>query len=262
MANLRDYAHILDGVDSKAKKVLSDVFDRWFPSAVMSLTNKTISSCTINNNVTGNLTGDVEGDVTGDLTGNVTGNVEGNVTGNVTGEVTALGSAETAEHGAGAIGTGVAPKTYRYNLPNGDICTEIQIDLTGLGVKGDAADDVIGLVTEAPDAYIGKIVTATYGVVYKVELICLETPAGTDTTADINITLNSGGELGYDEAASNDYLFNTGGLAIGSLYQNILPTTITTNDYIYMTEGDTTASEGTYTAGQFILRFYGHAILS
>ena len=200
---------------------------------------------------------------TGDLTGDVTGDLTGDVTGNVTGEVTAIGSAETAEHSAaGAVGTGGSVTTYRYNLPNGDICTEIQVDITGLGCKGDAAADVIGVVTEAPAAYIGKYVVATYGVVYKVEAICLETPGeGTATiTTDIDISANSSAELGYDGAAGSAEL-DFGGMAAGGVYTVTTPA-LTGDDYLYLVEGDDAAATGVYNAGQFIFRFYGHAVLS
>ena len=56
--------HQMPGLDSKLRKVLDYIFNTWLPSATMSLSNKTLSSCTINNNVTGNLTGNVTGDHT------------------------------------------------------------------------------------------------------------------------------------------------------------------------------------------------------
>ena len=54
------------------------------------------------------------------------------------------GAVLTAEHGAGAIGTAFAPRTYRWS-ENGHIITEIHVDLTGLACKGDAAKDAIVL---------------------------------------------------------------------------------------------------------------------
>jgi len=184
------------------------------------------------------------------------------VGGSITGEVSAIGTAETAEHAGGAVGTGGSVTTYRYNLPNGDICTEIQVDITGLGVKGDAANDVIGVVTDAPAAYIGRYVTATFGVVYKVEAICLETPGeGTATiTTDIDIAGNSAADLAYDGAAGSAEC-NFGGMAAGGVYSVTTPA-LTANDYLYLVEGDSAASAGVYDAGQFVFRFYGHAVLS
>lgn len=56
----------MSGLDTGLKKVLVNIFDNWFPSASMALTNKTLTG-----NVTGNVTGDVTGDVTGNLTGTI-----------------------------------------------------------------------------------------------------------------------------------------------------------------------------------------------
>ncbi len=178
-------------------------------------------------------------------------------TGTVTSDVL-----KSAEHGAGAIGTGAigAPDTYR-RIENSIIITTIKIDITGLGVKGGNANDVIGLVSGAPDAYIGKYVTSTYGIVYKITMTCIELPAGTNITTDINLTVSATGTFGYDEGASNDYLFNTGGMVANQILNNITPSTLTNDDFIYLTEGDTAASTGTYTAGQYIITFYGHPLL-
>jgi len=167
----------------------------------------------------------------------------------------------TAEHGAGVIGTGTAPATYRYTAPNGDIITEIQLDLTGLACKGDAANDVIGLAAGGA-AYIGRYVTATCGVVYRVEVLCLETPGeGTATiTTDIDIAGNSSAILAYDGAAGAAEC-NLGGLAVGNSYVIDAPG-LTANDYLYLVEGDTAATTGVYDAGQLIVRLYGHAVLA
>lgn len=168
-----------------------------------------------------------------------------------------LGSSQaalTAEHGAGAIGTGVAPATYR-RTENGIIITEIKIDLTGLNCGG-TADDAIGLL--ATDAcYIGRNVVATNGILFKAELICLETPAGGST--DVNVVENTLADIQEDEAAGVDYLINGGTAAAGLSVVRLEPA-ITANDYWYLASGGTT--NATYTAGQFIFRTYGHALLT
>ncbi len=184
--------------------------------------------------------------------------VSGTITGDVTGEVSSLGSAETAEHGAGVAG---AVTTYRYNMPNGDICTEIQVLLDGLKCKGDAAQDAIGLSTGA--AYIGRYVTATCGVVYRVEMLCLATPTEETATitTDIDLDADDEDDIAYDGAVNGGTILNTGGVAVGESYVNDAPG-LTANDYLYLTEGDTTASTGEYSGGQLIVRLYGHAALS
>lgn len=193
----------------------------------------------------------------GDITGNVTGNVTGNITGNVTGEVTALGSAETAEYGAGAIGTGGINRLYRYNLPNGDICTEIQLDITGLTSKN-TANDIIGLATGGA-AYITRNVVATNGVIYRVEMKCLETPAGGDD--DINLVAGSAATDAYDGAVTGAaVILNAGDWTVGMQVVSDVPK-ITANYYLYLTAG-TGDKAAAYTAGQYIIRLYGHAALS
>jgi hypothetical protein len=166
---------------------------------------------------------------------------------------------QTAAHGAGAIGTAFAPRTYRYTKPDGTIITEIHVDLTGLKAKGDAADDVIGLGVGGA-AYIGRYVTATYGIVYRMERICVELPAGTNITTDIDIALNVSALLAYDGTTGASE-FDQGPVTAGSI-QTLETCGFTANDYIYITEGDATATAGTYTAGQFIIRFYGHALIT
>jgi|GEM_PF-1324515 len=168
------------------------------------------------------------------------------------------GDAVTAEHGAGAVGTGVAPATYRYTR-DGVIITDIEIDLDGLKCKGDAAKDAIGLTGAA---YIGRYVTATCGIVFRVELICLEAPGeGTATiTADIDLGADDEATIAYDGAV-DDVVINTGGIAAGCTYVDDVPA-LTANDYLYLVEGDTTAATGIYNAGQIIVRLYGHALLA
>jgi hypothetical protein len=167
------------------------------------------------------------------------------------------GALQSAEHGAGAVSTAFAPRTYR-RTENGHIITEIHVDLTGLKVKGTAEKDAIGLATGA--AYIGRYVVATYGIVYKIEMICVEVPAGTNTTTDIDLGAEDVGTTAYDGGV-DDVILNTAALVAGEIATNAAPA-LTANDYIYLIEGDTAASTGTYTAGQYIIRFYGHALLS
>ena len=163
-----------------------------------------------------------------------------------------------AEHGAGAIGTGWgAPRTARRTV-NGVIITEIRVDLQGLDSSG-IENDVIGLADPGTGAaYIGKNVVATNGVIYRVEWICLETPAGGDD--DILLVAGSAADETFDDTVANTAtLCDTGGAFVaGKTIVNDVPS-ITTNYYYYLTQGGTT--NAVYTAGQFIMRTYGHAVL-
>lgn len=194
------------------------------------------------------------GDTTGDITGNVTGDLTGDVTGDLTGNVIATAAA-SAEYGAGAIGTALTPSVTRRQ-ENSTIITETKFDVTGLASVA-TANDVIGLAAGGA-AYIGQNTVARNGIIYKVELICLETPAGGDD--DINVVSNVSAILEYDDAGGTTYLSNSGDLLAGQTIQNLLPA-ITADHYFYLTAG-TGDTAGTYTAGQYILRTYGHAALA
>ncbi len=178
-----------------------------------------------------------------------------NLTGDVTGEINPLGSVETAEHAAGAIGNGVAPVTYRYNAPNGDIVTEIRIDVSGLKSMS-TVNDAIG-IADGSDAYLGQYTAAVFGILYKMELICLEAPLTGDD--DINVIFNAAADLGYNDAAGTTGL-DAGVLALGEAVEDLSPG-VSEDDYIYLTAG-TGDVDNVYTAGMYIIRLYGHAVLS
>lgn len=164
-------------------------------------------------------------------------------------------AAEAAEHGAGAIGTAATPVTYRW-VDKGVIITQTKFDLTGLASVA-TANDVIGLAAGG-DAYIGRNVEATNGVIFKVELSCLETPTGGDN--DVNVVANASASLAYDGAGGTTYLSDSGDLLKGQTIQNLLPA-LTEGDYFYLTAG-TGDTAGTYTAGMYVLTTYGHALLA
>jgi hypothetical protein len=170
-----------------------------------------------------------------------------------------VGGTVATEHGAGAVATSFAPITRRFTQ-NGVIITKIHFDLTGLVANGDTANDVIGL-SAGGAAFIGRNVVSSNGIVYRAEIACIEVPAaasGTLTT-DIDIATNSAGNIAYDGAGGTAKLFNTAAMVAGEQVLNIIPA-LTANDYFYLVEADTTASDCVFNAGQFVITLYGHAI--
>lgn len=165
-------------------------------------------------------------------------------------------ASEAAEHGAGAIGTAAVPTTKRWIERGGIIVTQTTFDLTGLASVA-TANDVIGL-TAGGAAYIGRNVVATNGVIFKVELSCVETPLTGDN--DVNVVANASATLIKDDAGGTTYLSNSGDLLVGQTIQNLVPG-LTEGDYLYLTAG-TGDTAGTYTAGMYILTTYGHAVLA
>ena len=162
-------------------------------------------------------------------------------------------------YGTGAIDTGalLGPEMFRWT-ENGSIVTQIRVDLTGLGCKGDVANDVIGLPT-GDEAYIYKNVIADGGIPYKMEIACVEVPGeGTATiTTDIDLAWNASAVLAYDGGAGTAE-FNTGGFAtVGGAHTAI---SVTANDYLYLVEGDGDGDTGVYDAGQFLINIYGYPV--
>ncbi len=106
--------------------------------------------------------------------------------------------------------------------------------------------------------YVGRNVIATNGIIYNAELTCIETPAGGDP--DVNVVENTSGTIAGDEAAGAAYLTgNSGDLAAGKTIQ--LLTTNPTADYYYYL-ATTEVTNVAYTAGQIMIRTWGHPVLT
>jgi hypothetical protein len=164
-------------------------------------------------------------------------------------------------YGIGAVSTAGTP-TYHQYRDKGDVITEIYVYLDGLTCKGDAADDVIGLTGGSKPAYIGRYTQGNMGILYKAEVACIEVP-GQQTatiTTDIDIAFNTSGTLEYDGAAGTSEI-NTGGFSnAGDLYIGGFVSAPAANDYIYLTEGDTSATTGEYSTGKLLIRLYGRQL--
>ena len=158
-------------------------------------------------------------------------------------------------------GTGTICDTYR-RTENGVIITTYKIDVTGLTAKGGNADDAIG--TGTTPAYIDRVVTSTHGIIFKIEMSCLElgTAASGTITNWIDLTAESAGTVDFDETAGTDQVLDAvDAWVAGETIVNLVPT-VTANDWLYLTEGNTAASTGVYASGQYIITLYGHAILT
>lgn len=173
------------------------------------------------------------------------------------------GTSHATKFNSYAVGAASATvPAYSQTRVGKEIITTIELDLENLGVEGTAAKDVIGIETAAPNAWIARYYTADMGTLYKAEIICTElitASAGTITT-DIDFGFNSSKSLGFDDALSGTSIIDTGGFtAIGSTTVNI-PVPPTNEDYLYIIEGDTAASNSTtntYGTGKLVLRLFG-----
>jgi len=166
-------------------------------------------------------------------------------------------------YGAGLIDTGaLAGPEYRRWTENGVIVNQVKIDLTGLAGNNDEGD-VIGLAAGGA-AYLFRQVVATTGVIFKIDMACIEAPtSGANNLADIDLRCNSSSVAATTDGNAYTALITAGGAwTYGSSKSTDGVTTCgAANDYYYLVEGDASGGANTYTAGQFIITFYGHPSL-
>ena len=165
-------------------------------------------------------------------------------------------STSTTGRGAGAA-TGSAYSCKVANI-NGETVTTLLVDIEGMKSMNDEGD-VIG-ITGTDSASLMKWSNSINGILYKVEMACLEAPTG--GTEDIDLLCNSSATATYDTDGSGftDLLLAGGDWAVGKRLgtdgANGTQTGLTNLDHIYLTSGDT-GTNGIYTAGKFIIKFYG-----
>ena len=182
----------------------------------------------------------------------------GVVTGSITETVDSAGHMTITDFSFQTTGPGNA--AYRHtDDTTGLIRTEIHVDLTGLKAKGSDAADVIGL-DGVNNAYIYQNLVAKNGIIFKYDVSCIKAPTQeiATITQDIDFAWNASGTLEYDGAAGSPDV-NTATLVAGET-KTINVANLTANHYLYITEGDTAATTGVYSGGQFVITLYGYAV--
>ena len=185
------------------------------------------------------------------------------ITTDIQGMGTALGEIGTTlstSYGAGMVSTAQVPQYARTRIGD-SILTTVKVDLTGLGGPSDA-DDVVGLAAGGA-AYFAKYVVAEMGILYKIDMVCLEIPASTggNNLDDINLVSNSNATRAYnDDGSGYTQLLNAGSWTAGEMQTVASPTVAAANDYFYLTEGATHTGANTWTSGVFLFKFWGSAL--
>ena len=170
--------------------------------------------------------------------------------------------------GTGAVSGTVTAPTTKITDFNGEFITTLTMDLTNLSSSG-ANGKIVGNEEAAEDgtapAYLLKWNEDTMGVAYKVELSCIELPAGNGTFLDFNLETDDAElEQGGDPSTSNAVVLEmNGNIALNKTVQ-ALSCSIGDDQFLYLTNGAAPGATGEdqYTAGQFVIKFYGHPELS
>lgn len=136
--------------------------------------------------------------------------------------------------------------------------TQILIDIDGLASSGDEAFDIIGEGTTA-NAHFGAY-NATWGTIIAGTMECLQLPAGGEI--DLDLSYATEGTLAASALLSTGTNIIIGHAHAGNWALNqrqalaLFPTAA--SPYLYLTQGvDTSTDAGTYSAGIFLITFYG-----
>jgi len=161
---------------------------------------------------------------------------------------------DTLSAGAGFKGTGGLYKTSV--VKHGDIYkTTILVDLTGAASSTDEFD----IIGTSGASHIGQILAAKSGTLFFGQITCLETPNGGVTDIDLYYANEATGAFdGHITALTGEALMLAAG---GAWSAALLPVAFTglpvANKYMYFTCG-AGGTPGTYTAGQFLIEFWGY----
>ena len=84
--------------------------------------------------------------------------------------------------------------------------------------------------------------------------------AGSGTITNVfDLRLNSSATLQEDQAAGSAIVFEGSALVKGASQTYNTPEGGTDTHYLYLTEGNAVAADGTYNAGKLVIKLYGRA---
>ena len=179
-----------------------------------------------------------------------------------------IGSASDATFGTGFHSGSTFEPTTKVTTVNGEIITTIAFDLTNLSASS-AANKIVGNkeagVAETAPAHLIKWSNSKNGIMYKAELSCLELPTSdADTCIDFDVEAGTTASVYAASVAGSAVvvLASGGNFALGTTKTSDAVNTVADESFIYLTTGAGFAQGNKYTAGQFILKLYGHEALA
>ena len=135
--------------------------------------------------------------------------------------------------------------------------TTILLDLTGL-TKSATAGDIIGKDGDGV-AYFARVTTADQGVIFGIQMTCLEVPSAGDGDIDIySATEGTGVEDTAITALTESQITNGGALTAGSM---VAGGAISADQYLYLVNAQG-AGAGTYTGGRLLIELTGYDVAS
>ena len=133
--------------------------------------------------------------------------------------------------------------------------TTILLDLTGL-TKSATAGDIIGKDGDGV-AYFARVTTADQGVIFGIQMTCLEVPSAGDGDIDIySATEGTGVEDTAITALTESQITNGGALVTGTM---VAGGAISADQYLYLVNAQG-AGAGTYTGGRLLIELTGYDV--
>ena len=172
--------------------------------------------------------------------------------------------ASTSTAGSGLQSGSIAAPVTKVATVAGEIITTIQLDLQNLSGSTTTAT-VIGNA-EARDgagaspAFLYEHSNTLNGILYKVEMSCLEDPAGGQANTNFAISGSTLGTFEHGDTVAGSPFTVFSGNYIAENETNV-NNVVNSSDgaFMYLTSGAAGgAAGGKFTAGKLIIRLYGH----
>jgi hypothetical protein len=170
---------------------------------------------------------------------------------------------KTSTAGSGLQSGSIAAPVTRVSNIGGDIVTTIQLDLqdlSGSSTSGECIGNAEAAAAGSSPAFLYEHSDTVNGILYKIDISCLELPAGGAANKDFDIEGATTGLFEHGDDPDDDpYTAYTmgGNIAKG---QTIVDTTVSSGDgdFFYLTTGAAgAATAAKFTAGKLVIRFYG-----
>jgi hypothetical protein len=170
-------------------------------------------------------------------------------------DATLAPASSSLNSGEGVQGTGDTFKLDVSEINSEKILTCI-VDLRGLSSSA-TTDTVVG-VSGSSESHLVQWDTSSFGLPYKVELACAETPVGGQLDFDVKFSGSAQPTFAAVTQSANSVVagtnFNAG--EIRSNTNSTMTGVPSHDDFIFLTNGGS-GTTGIYTAGKLIIKFYG-----
>ena len=172
----------------------------------------------------------------------------------------------TQFYGDGFISGSTTAPTSKTVTINDEIITTLTFDLTNLSASGEDGKIICNKEAAADlvsPAHIMQYNTTEHGILYKIEMSCIEAPAGNGAFADFNLETDDAAlEMGADPGTNNVLILDAcGNTAKGTTKMSSAVGSPTSGQYIYLVNGAAggATDNSQYSAGKLIVRLYGFA---